>query len=277
VPNRISDLSVVERGDKIVISFTIPELTTEGLPLKRVGPSELQLGAKVIEIPAEKPGAVTTSIPVQEWIGQQPVVRVRANNGRGRFSAWSNEVTLKVVPPLKPPEDLKPEAVPKGVRVAWVDPNQRQGTTYRIVRADQQQPFTSDKPEYVDVNTEYGKPYEYKVQAVWEGAESEFTATKAVTPEDRFAPDVPTGVTAIAGLETVELAWDPGTAPDLKGYRVYRASDTGQFQALTDVIDSPSFSDKKIEPGKTYRYAVTSIDQKNNESEKSAAVEVKSQ
>ena len=43
-PNRVVDLSAVERGEKIVIHFTLPAKTTEGLPVKQNPDIELRLG-----------------------------------------------------------------------------------------------------------------------------------------------------------------------------------------------------------------------------------------
>ena len=73
----------------------------------------------------------------------------------------------------------------------------------------------------------------------------------------------------------MELAWDRDTEPDLKGYRIYR-SENGGFQPLGGIVETPSFSDKSVQSGKKYRYAVSAIDQTGNESAKSEAVEVTS-
>ena len=44
IPTRVTDLAVVERGANLDIDFTIPPLTTEGLPLKEIGGVELRVG-----------------------------------------------------------------------------------------------------------------------------------------------------------------------------------------------------------------------------------------
>src|ERR1019366_7793406 len=43
-PVRVTDLSAVERGWKIVIHFTIPKVTTEDLPIKGQQDIELRIG-----------------------------------------------------------------------------------------------------------------------------------------------------------------------------------------------------------------------------------------
>ena len=43
-PVRVTDLAAVERGSKIIIQFTIPKVTTEGLPIKGDEDIELRIG-----------------------------------------------------------------------------------------------------------------------------------------------------------------------------------------------------------------------------------------
>ena len=48
-----------------------------------------------------------------------------------------------------------------------------------------------------------------------------------ITPKDKFPPEVPTGVTAAPGVNTIEVAWDRNTEADFKGYNVFRSVDGG--------------------------------------------------
>jgi fibronectin type 3 domain-containing protein len=133
---------------------------------------------------------------------------------------------------------------------------------------------TAGKPEYVDSAATFGKSYSYRVQAILDKALSEISQAVSVTPEDVFAPEIPSGVTAAAGINGIELTWKPAAAPDLKGYRVYRAQGKGDFSVLVDQIETPSFRDRQITSGETYRYQITSVDQADNESEHSSTIEV---
>ncbi|MDQ6758863.1 MAG: hypothetical protein M3Z32_03220, partial [Acidobacteriota bacterium] len=121
---------------------------------------------------------------------------------------------------------------------------------------------------------EYGSRYEYWVQGVRGQAESDLTGPLAVMPEDTFPPAIPAGLTASAGLQTIELAWERNTEPDFKGYRVYRRTGEGTFEKIGELIEAPSFSDKKVETGKRYGYAISSVDQAGNESPKTPVVEM---
>lgn len=292
VPSRVVDISVVERGRNLEINFTIPPLTTEGLVVKQLGGIDLRIGpnksepfetehwasgATRIEVPVpKKAGPVHVAVPVQPFTGQEIIVGVRAMNTKGRPSDWSRLVSVPVQPPLATPSALVPENVAKGVFMTWKAPGQ---ANFRIIRKAQDEQLatqigTTGETQYLDSQTVYGKTYEYWVQGVNGDAESEYAGPVAITPEDKFAPAVPAGVTASRGLHSVELAWERNTEPDFKGYRVYRAVADGPLERIADMIEAPSFSDVNIDPGKNYRYAITSIDQSGNESEKSPFVEV---
>jgi fibronectin type 3 domain-containing protein len=107
----------------------------------------------------------------------------------------------------------------------------------------------------------------------WCGAESGIAGPVSITPEDIFPPKVPANLQAIVGSGSVELAWDRNTEPDLEGYRIYKAVNGGELQAAGELIATPSFSDKNVQAGKKYRYAVSAVDHKGNESAKSGVVE----
>jgi fibronectin type 3 domain-containing protein len=98
-----------------------------------------------------------------------------------------------------------------------------------------------------------------------------------VTPIDKWPPPVPTGLAAIASPGRVELAWDRNTAPDLAGYVIYRAEGDGTLTKIGETREGPSYSDRAVVVGKTYRYAVSAFDQIHNESEKSPTVSIYAQ
>jgi len=136
-----------------------------------------------------------------------------------------------VLAPLEPPADVKVEGVASGVRVAWAAPPGRPGLTWRVLRGapDQEKPELlgpSSKPEYVDSTAQFGKTYQYSVQTAMKAgdAEAESAVSKpvAVAYIDRFPPAVPAGLTAVAGVGSIQLVWNPDTDPDLKGYYMFR-------------------------------------------------------
>jgi fibronectin type 3 domain-containing protein len=174
------------------------------------------------------------------------------------------------------------EAVREGVRLTWQVPGAPAGVAYRIYRRSAAQESasvigTSGAAEFFDISTEFGKAYEYTVQAAVKSgqseAESEISESVSFTPVDRFPPAVPAGLSVLAGTGTVELVWRgirdrPARLPHLP-----RSGD-GPMQSTGELIEVPSYSDSKIESGKRYRYAVTAVDQLGNESAPSSTVEI---
>jgi fibronectin type 3 domain-containing protein len=104
-------------------------------------------------------------------------------------------------------------------------------------------------------------------------AESDPSEEAGITPEDRFPPAVPAGLNAATAPNSIELSWESDTEPDLAGYRVYRSTGAGAFEKMGDPVQVPSYSDRAVEHGKTYHYAVSAIDKSGNESARSGPVE----
>jgi hypothetical protein len=290
IPQRVTDLSATERGDQIVAQFTLPAHTTENLAIQKSVKAELAVGtagspfhvadwegtARVFHPPTGQ-AAVEYAVPAAEWIGKDVVIGVKVSGSNGRTAGWSNLFTLSVVQPLEPPAHLEAKNVPEGVELAW----QGSAPGYRIYRRAGEETKTSaigesGAPTYSDTKTEYGTAYRYSVEGFRTGGDvhavSLRSAEVAVTPRDIFPPPVPTGLAAVVSTGSIELMWDRNTAPDLAGYRVYRAQQAGAFEKLAEVREAPTYSDRQVTSGQTYRYAVTAFDKAGNESAKSAPV-----
>ena len=282
IPTRITDLRAAEYGDKILVEFTVGPLTTEGLALTELKAAELRAAAgaspQILQVPVKGPGAVNYEFPARDWVGKQVTLTVRATGPKGKMSEWSNPVALAVGVPLATPANLEAVSVPQGVRLTWAGPVER----YRIFRgAGETMPqrlAESDKPEYVDAAVDLGSPYRYFVQAlVGELRQSEISTTVGITPMDTFPPAVPAGLTAVAGVNSIELAWQRNTEDDFAGYQVYRSTGGGAQERIAGPIDAPTFSDRTVEVGKKYSYTVTATDRNGNESARSMAAEATAQ
>jgi fibronectin type 3 domain-containing protein len=293
IPMAISDLRAVERGDRIVVEFTVPEQTTDGVGLGRVG-VDLRVGAasenwlessRKVETAADRPGAAEAEIPVKEWVGRDVVLGARVQSRKGRYSEWSNLVRLHVVEPLQAPS-LKAEASAAGVRIVWEAPAERSGLVWRVFRRgpgrqEAELVGSASVPEFIDAAVERGAAYQYTVQAIARNgdaaAESEISKPAEITYEDRFPPAVPTGLAAIAGLNSIQLTWNPDTEPDLGGYHVYRSENGRPFARIGELLGTPSYTDRAVEAGRRYSYAVSAVDRGGNESARAEAVEVVAQ
>lgn len=300
IPAPVINLTVVERGDRLVTSFDTPALTTDALGIKRFSDIDLRMGPDVrpfdfdrwietarryeVPLPPEgeaddpRPVTVERTFPVSEWQGKTITVAVRTSvKGEGHYSQWSNRIVLEVVPPLHSPQ-VAAEATGKGYRLTWAA--ERPGLHWEISRTSptDKKPLdigTAEKPEYIDGTAQWDTPYKYTVVAQQgPNAESLPSRPVAVNSPDKFAPSIPSEVNALAGPDSVEVSWTRSPEPDLKGYLVYRSVDGGPFTVVSGVISLPTFSDRKVEHSRTYRYAISSTDTKNNESDKSDPVTV---
>ena len=92
-------------------------------------------------------------------------------------------------------------------------------------------------------------------------------------PRDVFPPAPPANLALVPAPGRVELAWDPGPEPDLRGYRVYRSVDNGPMEAIAALVETPSYSDRTVQSGRRYTYQVSALDEAGNESGRSASVE----
>lgn len=292
IPQGITDFDGLQRGDKLLISFTLPTLTTEGLTIESRGEIEVRVGPSnegefnadawagaAQRVPAAA-GQVDVDIeaPIATFAGKQVIAGVRTASPKGRWSAWSNFLVLDIVPPLPKPA-VQAESVAEGARLTW----QGKAPSYRVFRsAEKEETFTrigqGDGTEFVDAKAEFGKSYRYQVQLVQRTgereAESEISETITFVPKDSFAPGVPTGLSALVGVATVELAWERNLEKDFAAYRVWRATGDEAFQPLAEKLNSPAYSDKEVEKGKAYRYAVSSVDREGNESARSEEAKV---
>jgi len=292
IPKAVEDLTVVQRGSKIIVQFSLPELTTEGVAVRQPLLWDLRIGepgsgefsteewAARAQSPADprlEGGRVFYEIPAARWIGKDVVLGVRVIGANRRQSEWSKLAVLTVLQPPAIPRDVKAENAPEGVRVTWNGAS----PAYRVYRSTgAESEFTvvanTDAREYLDRATEYGKPVRYVVQAIVKTGtgevESELSMAVSKTPADEFPPAVPGGLTAVPTAASIELTWDRRTEPDLAGYRIYRAAPGGEFEKVGETAETPSYSDKQVESGKQYRYAVSAFDKTGNESKRSEEI-----
>jgi hypothetical protein len=293
IPMRVSDLAVLEQGDHLDITFSIPPQTTEGLPLKEIGGVELRVGpnpnnnswnadewaksATRVDVPTpENPGPLQAKISVSKFIGAEVIVAVRVTNPKGRDAGWSDTKIFDVVPPLADPADFHVAADPKGVALTW---SAQAPSQFRIFRKTEQQQkpvllATATEPNYIDVSAEYGQTYQYSIQAVRDKIESNVLGPQTITPIDTFPPDVPSGLTASIGIGALELAWNRNTESDFKEYRVLRSEEGGPFVEVARGLDAPIYSDHAVQSGKRYRYEVLSVDAGGRASQPCQPVEI---
>lgn len=294
IPNAITDLSVAERGDQLIVSFTTPVRTTDNLAIRKFSDVDLRIGPafepfdvdawaekakrSVLPLPPGNLGdearaiPMTDDLPVADWTGKKITVMVRTSvKGEQHFSAWSNRVSVDVLPPLAPP-DLTVQPTAEGYKLSW--PDEGTGLEFDVFRQNPGsktpvQIGTSEKNEYTDPTAAWDTSYTYSVVARKNAAQSLPSASKAVNSPDVFPPSVPSEVSAFASGDSIEVSWSRSPESDLAGYFVYRSAEGGPFEKQGGAVALPAYSDHKVEHGKTYRYVISAVDRKGNQSERS--------
>jgi hypothetical protein len=137
-------------------------------------------------------------------------------------------------------------------------------------------------PGALDRTARFGEVYEYTAQSLIRvqknGATMELAGANStpvrVNVIDSFPPAVPQGLAAVYVPEqkTIDLSWEPDTEEDLAGYIVYRADPAGDWKRISGAqpLAGAAYRDASAEPGHSYRYAISAIDQLGHESNRSA-------
>lgn len=303
------EFQAVPRGDKVLISWVMPRMTTEAQNLTpdRLGPAEIFLavlpGIRAQVSPAEfqaNAQKIKTLPPSEllkavieyaaplpgERAGNTAAYGVILKNNRGHDAGFSNIVVFPILAPLPPPAGLVIAPSEHEIRLQW--PSVDGASAYALYRAVDGGPFQpradvaagANPVRYADPDLQFGHEYRYLVRSVRRQGEfrieSADSVAEAIKPEDIYPPQTPSGLVALVNDPAVELSWEPNTETDLAGYNVYR-SENGQppRRINKETLVSSAFRDAGARPGVSYSYSVTALDQQGNESRPSEAATAK--
>ena len=252
-----------------------------------------------------KQRAATALVPVSPGASaaqDYATFAVEVDNDRGRTAGLSNQVQVPTAAVSKlngsPTTQLTPDAVLVTVNVTRQ--NEALTQTLELRRSEkgapqetmvarrvlELPPGSAANIELRDENFVWEKKYAYRTVIVGaaklpNGNTVVFDGSAAapieITTHDVFPPAVPTQVQAVfsgqlAGQQpSIDLTWNPVMDRDLAGYFVYRRlqNDSTTTKLNQQPVTAPAFSDKAVQPGNTYVYSVSAIDERGNESKRS--------
>jgi hypothetical protein len=320
IPKFVGDLKAMRKGETVTLTWTSPTETTDGELIRKPGKLLVQralssgrasdlLFQTVSELPLEP--------ALKEGHGEQATAKdnlsdalrsggsaefavyiVQAQGHNGKSSDLPNRVSVPLVSTMPPPQTVKAEPFPTGIRITWDQPWPPKKDSllqvqyaYKIMRRQQgsneavllkQLNAGNQEIIFIDTGIEWGKNYQYWITPVtlWHDenrkgeVEGDDSAIIEVFARDSFPPEAPSGLqavfTALHENSFIDLTWTPNSESDLAGYNVYRRSGNQPATKInSELVKTPRFPDPGVRPGTKYLYSVTAVDQRGNESGKS--------
>ncbi len=216
---------------------------------------------------------------------------VRVRDGRSRMSELSNPVAFDPQVGPGPPQELAARVLEDRIELAWKAPAANfDGSTPAIVSGYNVYRRGKDgtaalvnsslvrELAFADRDAATGVPVRYFVRASATEKppyfESDDSEARELVPEDVFPPAAPAGVVPVAGSGFVSLSWEANREKDLAGYRVRRREEGGAGDVLLTpaLLLENAYTDTTIEKGKRYRYFISSVDVRGNESARTEVV-----
>ena len=298
----VEDLTASRKGNKVQLDWTLPRKNTDRTLVKNIPESRVcrhdgtglaSTCTPVVTVPNPKlvdpPKGENPPTVRMKYVDTLPAVLGE------RSAGLSNQVLIPVAPTIAPPDQLAAKVEADGVLLSWTGPAvpaAPAGLTYRyrVMRA----PAGSNAyialadvaPEaegfYLDRTFAWETKYDYVItpvtivhsKEVSMSVEGDDSKPATTFTRDVYPPSEPTGLQAVfssVGQKPfVDLSWAPNMDSDLAGYNVFRSVDGGEPVKLNQQpVSVPSFRDGTVVPGKTYRYSVSAVDLRGNESSRS--------
>jgi hypothetical protein len=289
-------------GPTQVCRLTDSQAATCGVPVQILPVATLapQKGAKKPATKQTAPVTYVDTLPASlltDDPNAEVTYAVEVLNRNARSAGLSNRVQVPTIRTLPAPHDLSADLNDDGVLLKWTSTgepahNAEVQFRYRIYRREEgaaskeavagEIPVGAAGPEHILDSIEWEKTYIYRITAVSiiarAGGETQVEGDDSpplrIVAHDIFPPSIPAGLQAVYSGEGqkpfIDLIWAPVAAADLAGYNVYRSEAGGAFVRINpDVVKTPSYRDAGVTAGKTYTYAVSSVDVRNNESARS--------
>ena len=206
LPKPAADLRAVRKGDRVILTWTIPVATTDRQTVRSFGPTRICRGleaelaecGKAVGETVAHPAAVAAKSSKQKPVGSYTdtlppqleddnpsgsvTYAIEVLNADGRGAELSNQVRVSLVRTLPPPRDFAARVTGQGIVLTWTNDLSRAGSAqnvryvYRVYRrsdSSQQQILAGEVPagtdralSLTDTNIEWEKAYNYRVETV---------------------------------------------------------------------------------------------------------------
>jgi hypothetical protein len=293
-PTQNTDGTLVRRPGKMIVSRSVGDGA-----LTDIGEVTLQPALHSDTHPrvslTDQLGPVLRSASSSDFV----TYRITSIGERNRTTGPGNMAQISALPVLPPPSKVELRMVPGGIEVSFAPDSTQPSPSltgmefaYRVSRrldGAKAGPTTVGQVAagngpltLLDSRVEWDSTYEYWVTPVthWQAGgksgevEGEDSPIVKILAHDSFPPAVPSGIQAVYAGDPekpeIDLTWTPNSDDDLAGYNVYRRTANGQFTRINSgIVKTPSFHDGQVTLGMTFTYAVTAVDIRGNESEKS--------
>jgi len=217
LPKPPTDLRALRKGDRVILTWTIPTVTTDRQTIRVLGPTRICRGTASLKDCGTPVGETTTPLPPSaSQSGKQKAAASYADtfpatlesdaqsasaayavevlNRDGRGAGLSNLARVPLVHTLPPPQDFQAQVTSQGVVLSWTsnlpptDPEKPIHYVYRVYRRQEgerqpalvgEQPAGSDtRLTLTDSAFEWERTYEYHAAVATVIAEPNKTAVQ---------------------------------------------------------------------------------------------------
>lgn len=237
LPKPPSDLRASRKGNKVLLTWTVPTVTTDRKAARSRGSTRICRGAEPVltqcgtavgaapaerVVPTDKKSSTTYSDTLPSDLEQSDsgfiTYAVEVTNAEGRSAGLSNQVRVPLARTLPPPANFAALVTSQGVVLNWTGDAPHEGLrhvyrVYRRVEGSSREILVGEVPAgneggrtLTDSNIEWGKTYEYRAETVTvispEGkaevqVEGDDSPEVKVFADDVFPPAVPAGLQAV--------------------------------------------------------------------------------
>ena len=289
------NLSFSQRGDRLHITFTLPERLYNKTPFTTLDKIEvwgafpdtpsigknpshrLSLLHTLTSPDLSQSRTLSLSIPTP---GSEKVAELefRLFNLKWKSVSPLHRFSLKALPPS--PQFKRISLTGERLLFTWTP------TPYPYVALflnDETEPFLtvpSKSGQLLWDRVSWGQIVSYRIVGQFSADPAHRSAPSIAYPFraiDTIPPPVPKGLMAMVDGENLIVRWDEVQASDLEGYNVYVQEEGGSLKRVNqEPVKGNSFSLVKVEPRKVFQIFVRSMDTFGNESGPSTRVTAKS-